>query len=129
MQRIVSVAVIVAVAVNSDRRREVLGMEYRTFRGRDLAHRERWGEERIRRIFTVEACLYAKIATAEVGHMDAWLIRANVSWDSPLNGSRRCAKREQSEAETEEKKGRQSGKYKKVCTTDAGATMAMNARN
>ncbi|MET4323858.1 transposase [Bradyrhizobium sp. RT5a] len=46
--------------------------------------RQRWGEERFRRIFkrTVEACLKAKIATAEVVHIDASLIRANVSWDS-----------------------------------------------
>lgn len=28
-----------------------------------------------------------------------------------------------------ERKGRQSGKYKKVCTTDPGAAMATNARN
>lgn len=30
----------------------------------------------------MEACLKAKIATAEVVHIDASLIRANVSWDS-----------------------------------------------
>jgi Transposase DDE domain len=35
-----------------------------------------------------------------------------------------------SEEEIEnERKGRQSGKYKKVCTTDPDATMATNARN
>lgn len=46
--------------------------------------RQRWGEERFRRIFkrTVQACLKARIATAEVVHIDASLIRANVSWDS-----------------------------------------------
>src|SRR5215813_10925845 len=46
--------------------------------------RQRWGDERFRRIFkrTVEACLKAKIVTAEVVHIDASLIRANVSWDS-----------------------------------------------
>jgi transposase len=46
--------------------------------------RQRWGAERFRKIFkrTVEACLSAKIATAEVVHIDASLIRANVSWDS-----------------------------------------------
>jgi hypothetical protein len=45
---------------------------------------QRWGEERFRKIFkrTVEACLKAKIATAEVVHIDASLIRANVSWES-----------------------------------------------
>ena len=46
--------------------------------------RHRWGAERFRKIFkrTVEACLEAKIATAEVVHIDASLIRAHVSWDS-----------------------------------------------
>jgi transposase len=46
--------------------------------------RQKWGDERFRKIFkrTVEACLRAKIATAEVVHIDASLIRANVSWDS-----------------------------------------------
>jgi hypothetical protein len=31
---------------------------------------------------TVKACLAAKIATGEVVHLDAALIRANVSWDA-----------------------------------------------
>jgi transposase len=46
--------------------------------------RQRWGEERFRKIFkrTVKACLNAKIATAEIVHIDASLIPANVSWDS-----------------------------------------------
>ena len=46
--------------------------------------RQRWGEERFREIFkrTVRACLDAKIATAEVVHIDASLIRADVSWES-----------------------------------------------
>jgi len=36
----------------------------------------------------------------------------------------------QSEDESEaERKGRQSGKYKKICTSDPDATMATNARN
>jgi transposase len=95
--------------------------------------RQRWGDERFRKIFkrTVEACLKAKIATAEVVHIDASLIRANVSWDSLVkryvaevldeNAAR-------SDFETE-KKGRQSGKYKKVSVTDPDATMATNARN
>jgi transposase len=87
--------------------------------------RQRWGEERFRRIFkrTVEACLKAKIATAEVVHIDASLIRANVSWGSLVE---RHVEDVLSENETEEdleaeRKGRQSGKYKKVCTTDPDA--------
>jgi hypothetical protein len=54
--------------------------------------RQRWGEERFRRIFKrkVEACLKAKIATAEVVHIDASLIRANVSWGRSSVTLRTC---------------------------------------
>jgi hypothetical protein len=40
------------------------------------------GQDRFRKIFkrTVEACLKTKIATGEIVHIDASLIRANVSW-------------------------------------------------
>src|SRR5690242_16406632 len=80
--------------------------------------RQRWGEERFRRIFqrTVEACLKAKIATAEVVHIDASLIRANVSWESLVERHATEVLREnETEDEIEaEKTGRQSGKYKKV---------------
>lgn len=95
--------------------------------------RQRWGEERFRRIFqrTVEACLKAKIATAEVVHIDASLIRANVSWESLVE---RHVTEVLSENETDdeieaEKKARQSGKYKRVSLTDPDATMATSARN
>ena len=46
--------------------------------------------ERFREIFkrTVTACLEARIATVEVVHIDASLIRANVSWDSLAEPSR-----------------------------------------
>jgi transposase len=95
--------------------------------------RQRWGEERFRKIFkrTVDACLKAKIATAEVVHIDASLIRANVSWESLAEQHVEDVLSEnEAEEETEvERKSRQSGKYKKVCTTDPDATMATNARN
>jgi transposase len=46
--------------------------------------RQRWGVERFRKIFesTVEACIAAKIAKGDVVHVDASLIRADVSWES-----------------------------------------------
>jgi len=46
--------------------------------------RQRWGAERFRRIFerTVQACVAAGIAKGEVVHVDASLIRADVSWES-----------------------------------------------
>src|SRR3954453_22727011 len=44
--------------------------------------RQRWGAECFRRIFerTVLACVAAKIAKGEIVHVDASLIRADVSW-------------------------------------------------
>jgi transposase len=95
--------------------------------------RQRWGEERFRKIFkrTVAACLKAKIATGDIVHIDASLIRANVSWDSLAERHVEDVLIEnRSEDDIEaEKKERQSGKYKKVCVTDPDATMATNARN
>jgi len=46
--------------------------------------RQRWGAERFKRIFqkTVEACVKAKLVTGETVHVDATLIRADVSWES-----------------------------------------------
>jgi hypothetical protein len=46
--------------------------------------RQRWGEERFRRIFgkTVETCVKAGLVDGETIHADATLIRADVSWRS-----------------------------------------------
>lgn len=95
--------------------------------------RQRWGADRFRKIFkrTVEACLKAKIVAGDVVHIDASLIRANVSWDSLVERHVEEVVEENSDAaaiETE-KNGRQSGRYKKICVTDPDATMATNARN
>jgi transposase len=89
--------------------------------------RQRWGEARFRRIFkrTVEACLKAKIATAEVVHIDASLIRANVSWESLVERHvANVLSENEAEGDIEE-----SGRHKKICVTDPDATMATNARN
>lgn len=46
--------------------------------------RQRWGAERFKKIFhkTVEACIKAKLVSGETVHIDATLIRADVSWES-----------------------------------------------
>lgn len=91
--------------------------------------RQRWGAERFRAIFqrTVRACVEAKIATGEIVHIDASLIRANVSWDAlAVRHVEAVAAANPAETEWE---GRQTGKYKKVCTTDPDATMATSGRN
>ena len=95
--------------------------------------RQRRGERRFREIFrrTVRACLEAKIATAEVVHIDASLIRADVGWESLVErhvSDVVTENRNEEEIEAE-RKGRQSGKYKKVSRTDADASMATTARN
>lgn len=93
--------------------------------------RQRWGAERFRRIFqrTVHACITAKIAKGEIVHIDASLIRADVSWDS-LAVRHVEAVAEINDAEIEAlRASRQTGKFKKVCVTDPDATMATNARN
>ena len=46
--------------------------------------RQRWGEERFKRIFqrTVAACIKAGLVNGETVHVDATLVRADVSWES-----------------------------------------------
>src|ERR1700712_12090 len=46
--------------------------------------RQRWGADRFRAMFvrSVQACVAAGIARGEVVHIDATLIRADVSWES-----------------------------------------------
>ena len=46
--------------------------------------RQRWGAERFKRIFqrTVQACCEAGLVNGETVHIDATLIRADVSWES-----------------------------------------------
>jgi len=46
--------------------------------------RQRWGAARFRRLFerTVAACVSAGLVTGETVHVDATLIRADVSWES-----------------------------------------------
>src|SRR3954464_12544684 len=94
--------------------------------------RQRWGAERFRRIFerTVWACIEAKIAKGEIVHIDASLIRADVSWESLATRHVEVVGRE-NEGPLDEmaKAGRQTGKFKKVCTSDPDASMATTARN
>src|SRR5918911_1468387 len=46
--------------------------------------RQRWGAERFKAILTrsAQACVAAQIATGEIVHIDASLIRADVTWDA-----------------------------------------------
>ncbi|CCV09218.1 transposase (fragment) [Mesorhizobium metallidurans STM 2683] len=93
--------------------------------------RQRWREARSRRIFerAVQACIESKIAKGEIVHVDASLIRADVSWDSlavrhveAVNAATRKRKRRQ-------RRAAKTGKFKKICVTEPDATMATRAHN
>ena len=90
--------------------------------------RQRWGEARFKEIFrrTVRACLEAKVAKGEVVHVDASLIRADVSWESLAERHASEVVRENdSEEETEKKRGgRGGGGSGKVSRTDPDARLA-----
>ncbi len=86
--------------------------------------RQRWGEERFKEIFrrTVKACLDAKVAKGEVVHVDASLIRADVSWASLAERHASEVVRENDSEEETEKKGRGGGGS--VSRTDPDARLA-----
>ena len=109
--------------------------------------RQRWGAELFRQVFarTVRAAVAAGIAKGEVVHIDATLIRADVSWESlgeqhvgavlAQNGTGPAPAEVggpgtvQAVERKAARDGQQTGKYKKVCLTDPDASMATNARN
>ena len=99
--------------------------------------RQRWGAGRFRRIFerTVRACIEAGIAKGEVVHVDASLIRADVSWDSLVVRHVDAVTAANGDPGQDEEKlrrsrnSRKTGKFKKVCPTDPDASMATNGRN
>ena len=102
--------------------------------------RQRWGEERFRRIFvkTVEQCAKAGLIGGETSHVDASLIRADVSWESLV-----AVYVEQALTENDEERidgselpspGRVKtavkvkGKIKKRSTTDPDASMSTSCK-
>ena len=96
--------------------------------------RQRWGEAWFREIFqrTVAACLDAKIATAEVVHVDAALIRADASLERLVErhtADVMTANPIDREIESGGKRSRGRGKSGKVSRTDPDASMATAAEN
>jgi len=95
--------------------------------------RQRWGEERFRRIFekTVESCVKAGLVDGETIHADATLIRADVSWRS-LTTKHVDEVLEANPPEEDppdpgahkSKRGRGEKRGKKWSTTDPDCTMA-----
>jgi len=87
--------------------------------------RQRWGEDVFRRIFTrvVRQCQAAGLVSAETVHIDASLIRANVSMDALVSRHIDAA----IDANDAAHDARTSGKFKKLCGTDPDATMATSS--
>ena len=92
--------------------------------------RQRWGEKRFREIFrrTVVACLDAKVAKAEVVHVDASLIRADVSWESLVERHVDEVMAENAVEEKDEGGGGRGGKPAKVSRTDPDAHLVPTGR-
>lgn len=101
--------------------------------------RQRWGAERFRMIFekTVAACARAGLVNGETVHVDATLIRADVSWESLTHAWADNTLRENTEATAEEddadkpKLGRPKTRKKpskKRSTTDPDATLTTSSK-
>ncbi|MFN6978968.1 MAG: transposase, partial [Gemmobacter sp.] len=88
--------------------------------------RQRWGEDIFRRVFTrvVRQCQLAGLVSAETVHIDASLIRANVSMDALILRHLDAVE----DANDAERDARTSGKFKKLCRTDPDATMATSSK-
>jgi len=91
--------------------------------------RQRWGPERFKRIFekTVHACMDAGLVDGETVHVDATLIRADVSWESLVEQHADKVLTE-NDAESTPPKGpgrprKREKKPKKISKTDPEATL------
>ncbi len=96
--------------------------------------RQRWGPERFRRIFqkTVQACMEAGLVDGETVHVDATLIRADVSWESLTEVHAEKVLSENDPAD-EDKPGRgrprKAAKARKRSRTDPDATLTTSSSN
>ncbi len=79
-----------------------------------------------RLVFTrvVQQCQAAGLVSAETVHIDASLIRANVSMDALVARHLDAVE----DANDAERDARTSGKFKKLCRTDPDATMATSSK-
>ena len=95
--------------------------------------RQRWGADRFKQIFlkTVRSCIDANLVNGETVHVDATLIRADVSWESLTTEHAETVIKENASVEDKPKsRGRPSKKQpkpKKRSTTDPDATMTTSS--
>lgn len=98
--------------------------------------RQRWGTERFKKIFqkTVRSCVDAGLVNGDTVHVDATLIRADVSWESLTE--RYAEETIEANADKEEdgkpkplgRPRTKEPKAKKISTTDPDATMTTSCR-
>jgi IS5 family transposase len=99
--------------------------------------RQRWGEEKFKKIFqrTVKACIDKGLVSGETVHIDATLIRADVSWESITVQHADKVLQENETGDDAEVKccvGRPRTREchpKKISTTDPDATMVTSKKN
>lgn len=89
--------------------------------------RHRWGSERFRAIFVrvVKDCLTAGIVSGDVVHMDATLIRADVSLGSLV--ARHMDAVDLANLDKADRLSRSTGNFKKLCVTQSDDCMATSA--
>ena len=94
--------------------------------------RQRWGPECFKRIFqkTVEACMKAGLVDLETVHVDATLIRADVSWGSLVEvHTEKVLTENPEEPDDSPEDGGKRPKAKKRSTTDPEATMTTSRKD
>lgn len=95
--------------------------------------RQRWGADRFKQIFlkTVQSCIDAGLVNGETVHVDATLIRADVSWESlTTEHAETVIKENAPDEDTPKGRGRtpkKQTKPKKRSTTDPDATMTTSS--
>ena len=95
--------------------------------------RQRWGPERFKQIFlkTVQSCIDANLVSGETVHVDATLIRADVSWESvTTEHAETVIKENESKDDKPKVRGRpkKQAKPTKRSTTDPDASMATSCK-
>src|SRR6516225_1993149 len=92
--------------------------------------RQRWGPERFKAVLsrTVKACIAARIATGEVVHLDATLIRANVSWDAIVEAHADAVLTELDSTPAPSPEVATTSKTQRICQTDPDASLGKGGR-
>jgi len=100
--------------------------------------RQRWGDEKFKKVFerTVKTCIDKGLVSGETVHIDATLIRADVSWESITTQHAETVltenEQEKEDSEGKRAKGRPRTREhhpKKISTTDPDATMVTSKKN